>query len=34
MAEVRRIQAGGAQVLFGHDDRQWQTMRKGPAFYE
>ena len=34
MAEVRRIQAGGAQVLFGHDDQQWQTMRKGPAFYE
>ena len=34
MAEVRRIQAGGAQVFFGHDDQQWQTMRKGPAFYE
>ena len=34
MSEVKRIQAGGAQVLFGHDDEQWQSMRKGAAFYE
>ena len=34
MGEVRRIQAQGSQILFGHDDEQWQSMRKGPAFYE
>jgi glyoxylase-like metal-dependent hydrolase (beta-lactamase superfamily II) len=34
MIEVRRIQAGGVQVLFGHDDEQWQSLRKGLAFYE
>ena len=34
MGEVRRIQASRTQVLFGHDDAQWQSMRKGAAFYE
>ena len=27
--EIRRIEARGATVLCGHDDAQWQTLRKG-----
>ncbi len=34
MAEIRRIQAGGATVLFGHDDAQWQTLRHGLDYYD
>ena len=34
MAEIRRLQAAGATVLFGHDDAQWATLRKGADFYE
>ena len=34
MAEVRRIEAGGATVLFGHDDAQWQTLRRGQEHYD
>ncbi len=34
MAEIRRIQAGGATVLFGHDDAQWQTLRHGQEHYD
>jgi glyoxylase-like metal-dependent hydrolase (beta-lactamase superfamily II) len=33
-AEVRRIEAGGATVICGHDDAQWQTLRKGADAYE
>ena len=34
LAEVRRIEAGGATVLCGHDDAQWTTLRKGADAYE
>jgi hypothetical protein len=32
--EVRRIEAGGATIICGHDDAQWQTLRKGADAYE
>jgi N-acyl homoserine lactone hydrolase len=34
MAEIRRIEAAGATVLYGHDDAQWQTLKKGADFYD
>jgi N-acyl homoserine lactone hydrolase len=34
LAEVRRIEARGATVLRGHDEAQWQTLRKGADAYE
>jgi len=34
LAEVRAIAARGATVICGHDDRQWQTLRKGADAYE
>lgn len=34
LAEIKRIEAGGATVLCGHDDVQWQTLRKGADAYE
>lgn len=34
MAEVRRIEAGGATVVFGHDAAQWAALKKGAAFYD
>lgn len=34
MAEIRRIEAGGATVLYGHDDEQWQSLKKGGDFYD
>jgi len=34
MEEVRRIAAGGAQVLFGHDADQWASLRKGRDAYD
>ncbi|MEP9355980.1 N-acyl homoserine lactonase family protein [Xanthobacter sp. KR7-65] len=34
IAEIRRIEASGATVLCGHDDAQWQTLRKGADAYE
>jgi N-acyl homoserine lactone hydrolase len=33
-AEVRRIERSGAIVICGHDDRQWQSLRKGNEGYE
>lgn len=33
-AEVRSIEARGATILCGHDDRQWATLRKGAHAYE
>ena len=33
-AEIRAIQAKGAQVLCGHDDAQWQRLKKGADAYE
>lgn len=32
--EVRRIEAGGATVLCGHDDAQWAQLRKGAEAYQ
>ena len=34
MAEVRRIEAAGTTVVFGHDLAQWETLRKGASFYD
>ncbi|MEJ8574451.1 N-acyl homoserine lactonase family protein [Microbaculum marinum] len=34
LALVRRIAADGATVLFGHDDAQWSTLKKGADAYE
>jgi glyoxylase-like metal-dependent hydrolase (beta-lactamase superfamily II) len=34
MEEIRRIEAGGATVVYGHDDEQWKTMKKGVDCYE
>jgi N-acyl homoserine lactone hydrolase len=34
LAEVKRIEAQGATVICGHDDAQWQTLRKGAHAYE
>jgi len=34
LAEIRRIAASGATVICGHDDRQWQTLRKGADAYD
>lgn len=31
--EIRRIQASGFTVLFGHDDDQWKSLRKGVHAY-
>ena len=32
--EVRRIEKSGATVICGHDDQQWQSLRKGSEGYE
>jgi glyoxylase-like metal-dependent hydrolase (beta-lactamase superfamily II) len=32
--EIRRIEAAGAAVICGHDDAQWQNLRKGADAYE
>jgi N-acyl homoserine lactone hydrolase len=34
LAEIRRMEARGATVLCGHDDRQWATLRKGADGYD
>jgi len=34
LAEVRRIEAGGAKVLCGHDAAQWAGLRTGADAYE
>jgi N-acyl homoserine lactone hydrolase len=33
-AEIRRIEKSGATVICGHDDAQWQSLRKGGDGYE
>jgi N-acyl homoserine lactone hydrolase len=33
LIEIARIQASGTEVIFGHDDSQWQRLRHGEAFY-
>ncbi|KRR22561.1 N-acyl homoserine lactonase family protein [Bradyrhizobium retamae] len=32
--EVRRIESSGATIICGHDDQQWQRLRKGNQGYE
>jgi N-acyl homoserine lactone hydrolase len=32
--EVRRIEKSGATIICGHDDQQWQSLRKGSEGYE
>lgn len=34
LAEVRRIEKSGATVICGHDAAQWETLRKGPDYYD
>lgn len=34
MAEIRKIETGGAKILFGHDDAQYQTLRTGLEYYD
>jgi glyoxylase-like metal-dependent hydrolase (beta-lactamase superfamily II) len=34
MAEIRKIEMGGAKILFGHDDAQYQTLRTGLEYYD
>lgn len=34
MAEIRRIGAGGATVIYGHDAAQWGSLKKGADAYE
>ena len=34
MSEIRKIEAAGVTVLFGHDDQQGQGLRKGVEFYD
>ena len=34
LAEVKRIEAGGATILCGHDAAQWDRLKKGAAFYD
>ena len=34
LAEIRRLEARGAQVLCGHDATQWASLRKGLEAYE
>jgi glyoxylase-like metal-dependent hydrolase (beta-lactamase superfamily II) len=33
-AEIARLQADGARVIYGHDDAQWQGLRKGAEWYD
>ncbi|MBN8982431.1 MAG: N-acyl homoserine lactonase family protein [Rhizobiales bacterium] len=33
-AEIRRIEAKGATIICGHDDAQWQSLRKGADAYD
>ena len=34
LAEVARIEKGGARIVCGHDAAQWGTLRKGPEAYD
>ena len=34
MAEIRRIRAQGATVIYGHDLAQWDALQKGAQAYE
>ena len=32
--EIRRIEAGGATIVCGHDEAQWRALRKGNDAYD
>ena len=34
LAEIRRIERRGVQVLCGHDAKQWASLKKGREFYD
>lgn len=34
LREIQRLQRAGTTVIFGHDDAQWQELRKGVVAYE
>jgi glyoxylase-like metal-dependent hydrolase (beta-lactamase superfamily II) len=34
LGELRRLAQQGAAIFFGHDDAQWQTLKKGGDAYE
>ena len=34
VTEIRRLEAEGARVIFGHDEAQWATLRKGRDCYQ
>jgi N-acyl homoserine lactone hydrolase len=34
LAEIRRLEQGGAAVLCGHDAGEWETLRKGREAYD
>ena len=34
LAEIRKIEAGGAMVICGHDAAQWENLRKGAHCYD
>lgn len=34
LAEIRRIEAGGATIVFGHDAEQWDSLKKGADCYD
>lgn len=34
LAEIKRIQTGGATVICGHDDAQWAALKKGADAYD
>ncbi|MGE0039508.1 MAG: N-acyl homoserine lactonase family protein, partial [Xanthobacteraceae bacterium] len=33
IADIKAAQGRGVKVIFGHDDKQWQWLRKGAEFY-
>ena len=33
IAEIQTIGKQGAKIIFGHDDAQWLSLRKGAEFY-
>jgi N-acyl homoserine lactone hydrolase len=34
LAEIRRLEKGGATLVCGHDAQQWETLRKGVEAYD
>jgi hypothetical protein len=34
LAELRRFEKQGSTVLFGHDEAQWDTLKKGAVAYD